>query len=381
MRPRLTALLALSILLLGAGWLAADTRPPRNLHLVGDHWTPWDPPTSFPEGSEVYIIEKGDTLWDLSNRFYGDPYLWPQLWERNRYILDAHWIYPGDPLVVGVEVTPIEEIGAEAMADADIDEDGLDRSASPPVPLGSEDDIYCSGYIGPPNEGFDFRIMGSELAHTLHGSTAASGLRYGRAPTGVVNLSTGNIVYVDGGRQAGLMPGSLFTVVRPEGAVRHPRSDALVGHFYRYTGRIRLLSVQEESAIAEIVHTCHPVLVGDSLKPFTPEPVPLARRSGLIGVNDPVESATLENSPFIILSDQGLISLGEGHVVFIDRGAADEVAPGDLYTIYRETPAGLPPIVVGELAVLSVREKASLAKILESRYTVYVGDRLDSKTN
>ena len=26
-----------------------------------------------------------------------NPYLWPQIWDQNRYITDAHWIYPGDP--------------------------------------------------------------------------------------------------------------------------------------------------------------------------------------------------------------------------------------------------------------------------------------------
>ena len=64
----------------------AEGPPPRNLHLENDHWTAWNPPTSFPEGSQVHIIVRGDTLWDLAETFYGDPYLWPQLWERNRYI-------------------------------------------------------------------------------------------------------------------------------------------------------------------------------------------------------------------------------------------------------------------------------------------------------
>ena len=104
MTPRRFSFLALLILVLGISGVFADDQPPSNLHMVDDHWTAWDPPTSFPEGTEVYSIERGDTLWDLSNQFYSDPYLWPQLWERNRYILDAHWIYPGDPLVVGVEV-------------------------------------------------------------------------------------------------------------------------------------------------------------------------------------------------------------------------------------------------------------------------------------
>ena len=73
--------------------------------------------------------------------------------------------------------------------------------------------------------------------------------------------------------------------------------------------------------------------------------------------------------------DHSLMSLGEGEVVFIDRGAAHDVTPGDVYTIYRLNNPGLPAVVLGELAVLSVHDDTSVAKILSSRYTVRVGDR------
>ncbi len=39
----------------------------------------------------------------------------------------------------------------------------------------------------------------------------------------------------------------------------------------------------------------------------------------------------------------------------------------------------MPPIVLGELAVLSVQKSSALAKITESRYAIFVGDRLDPK--
>ena len=105
-------IVVLTLVMLAAG--AAAHTPPANLHLVGDHWTAWDPPTAFPDGAEVYRIVAGDTLWDLAERYYGNPYLWPQIWEKNPYVLDAHWIYPGDPLVVGISVTPIEDVRAAA---------------------------------------------------------------------------------------------------------------------------------------------------------------------------------------------------------------------------------------------------------------------------
>ena len=36
--------------------------PPQPLHLVDGHWTPYDPPTEFPDGATVHIVVKGDTL-------------------------------------------------------------------------------------------------------------------------------------------------------------------------------------------------------------------------------------------------------------------------------------------------------------------------------
>jgi len=379
MSPSRLICLALSVLLMTmAAGLVADETPPKPLHMVGDHWTAWNPPTSIPEGTEVYIVQRGDTLWDLATQFYGDPYLWPQLWERNSYILDAHWIYPGDPLVVGVEVTPVGEVlspddaDTEDMASQD-DATGLDTLAAPPMQLGSESDIYCSGFIGPIGQEFDFSIIGSEYSGSSYDDPLKAG--YGSQEGYIMDLSLGDIVYISGGREAGLMPGSVFTVVESKGVVKHPVGKATLGEHYRYNGRIRILSTQDTTAIAEIAHSCHPISVGAVLMPFTPEPVPLARYSGMVGLNDPVTEEALVDAPIIVLSDAGILSLGQGHVVYIDRGS-DEVAPGDLFTIYRPTPSEIPPLMIGELAVLSVGETTSVAKILDSRQVVHVGDRL-----
>ncbi len=57
------------------------------------------------EADEVYTIKKGDTLWDISARFLKNPYLWPKLWQRNPYITNPHWIYPGNQ----VRLEPLEE--------------------------------------------------------------------------------------------------------------------------------------------------------------------------------------------------------------------------------------------------------------------------------
>ncbi len=46
--------------------------------------------------SEVHSVVKGDTLWDLSQRYLGSPWYWPKVWSFNPEIANPHWIYPGN---------------------------------------------------------------------------------------------------------------------------------------------------------------------------------------------------------------------------------------------------------------------------------------------
>lgn len=398
MKARGTTLVVAAVLLAVTASAGAAERPPSNLHLVGDHWTAWDPPTDLPPGTEVHVIERGDTLWDLAARFYGDPYLWPQLWEQNGYILDAHWIYPGDPLVLGVEVETVTTLadgslpgdGTSAGVGTDEGDDGRGyigaaAAAGAPAPLGAESDIYCSGFIGEMDEAFPFQIVGSEwqaLTPELDNLGGTARLSYrGKwgSDTLKYSLMTGDIVYLDGGYEGGLAPGQLLTAIAPGERVRHPVTDDVFGRLYRYLGRVRVLSVQAETAIAEIVHTCDPVMVGALLQPFVPEPVPLGRRTGMKPLNLPPPAEALVDGPVIVIGEDRVLTLGQDSVVYIDRGENADLVPGDVYTIYRLNQAGLPPVLLGELAVLSVHPRSAVARITASRQTIYPGDRLELK--
>jgi nucleoid-associated protein YgaU len=52
-----------------------------------------------PSGALVpplHTVKKGDTLWDICDTYFANPWQWPRVWSYNPDILNPHWIYPGE---------------------------------------------------------------------------------------------------------------------------------------------------------------------------------------------------------------------------------------------------------------------------------------------
>jgi len=339
------------------------TRPPKNLKKVGDHWTPWDPPAAGPD---AYIIQKGDTLWDLAQKWLGDPFLWPQVWDQNRYIQDSHWIYPGDPLVVPGKSVVITESGpppgeetpaevAEGAGEGEIAEPAAAAPAPPMILMADASDLYCSGYIDPDHQATALRVAGSEVVEREH-------------------PAQGDVIYLNQGRNQGVAPGAEFTVVRPVGEVVHPATEQDLGTYLRRLGKVRVMLAQEDTSTAVIEFACEDIQFQDQLLPWHTIPAP--RRASMPPFDQYDVTPSGGPTGAVVSLGYEQMNAGTGHVIHTDLGLASGVQPGDVLLVYRERP-NLPRTHIGQAVVLTVESTSSTVKLAKSVRETLLGDRVE----
>lgn len=359
---------------------AGELPPPLEAEMtIAEHWSKNPYPRSVSAGSRLHVVERGDTLWDLAERYYNNPFLWPQIWDANKYIPNAHWIYPGDPIVIppltavseeqiaketGTEAVPG---GAEGVPEG---EGGPGGPASPQVeakrfPIALDTDLYCSGFIAKDTGGWKLKILGSE-----------EGIQK-------VALSIFDVVYLDQGEAEGISPGDEFTVIHPIRQISHPITLAPLGEYAIQTGRVKVVATQEHTSTAQITFSCDATSIGDYLVPFEPKEVPLLSdlppvdRFGQEGPNP---------KGYIVFAKDDVGSVGQSYEVQVDLGAKDGVAPGTRLVVYRKdrliydssgTRHDLPRKVLGEIVIFNVQDTTATGRIIQMYDFAAVGDRVE----
>ena len=347
---------------------ASVAPPPQPLHMLGDHWTPYDPPTEFPEGSTVHTVVRGDTLWGLAEQYLQDPYLWPQIWEQNPYITDSHWIYPGDPVVINVaveqpepEAAPVEEVvevqEEEVSPETDAFQEDVDTRV--PYPLGNAADVYCFARLFKDESIFPMKIASAEqMQYQGH-------------------FTEGNIVYLDGGTEAGVQAGDRFFVFHRVREIFHPASKAGMGFLYTQVGQVKVLCAQETTSIAKIGLACDNISIGDVLLPYRPIPVPLVLKPE---ETDRCDAPNGNPTGTIIYNREDILGATPGITVMVDLSEAEGAYPGQFATIFRDNPVeGMPRLLLGELGILTVEDGYSTAVIPRGWAPIEVGDRIELK--
>ncbi|HEV8336733.1 MAG TPA: LysM peptidoglycan-binding domain-containing protein [Candidatus Polarisedimenticolia bacterium] len=386
--------------------------PPTHLHKVGDHWTPYEPPDpeSFPEGATVHIIVSGDNLWNLANTHFQNPYLWPQIWNENRYILDSHWIYPGDPLILPPRPTVVSEIvpatgqtapplppapeGQEENPPETAEPEEIAQAAVPETPEREVDsaqavsagDIYCTGEIRHDYKKTDLYIANEEQEEKA-------------------GLTEGDLVYLNAGRDGNkVQPGEELQIIVKDEEVFHPVTDRWLGTYVRRAGRLKVLAVQENTSIAQITQTCgNRIEVGFELEPIQQFAIPEYHEAPFDRLD--VEPSGKSNG-YVVRVQDGRNQATTGNVVDVDLGSKDGLKPGDMLQVYfRSTPpvnhgvkyrykwgnrryesqdlrdddANLlfPRKPVGQLLILTTGEKTATAKVMYTVREIEVGTAVE----
>lgn len=391
--PFLSLVIAVAFSATSAVAQKPSSAPPQNLHRVGDHWTPYNPPdpATYPADAKTHEIQAGDTLWSLAEQYYGNAYLWPQLWESNTWITDAHWIYPGDVLLVTGEAGEAAAAAGEAgegtaLSAVSPRSDALESSSfgaettasgipvarleveSRPLPLGTEADIYCYGYIGHPEEPMPNFIESHEAVDIKYVPRQRNPERPGSA-------AEGDLIYVSGSAESGLTAGETYLAVIPGAIVHHPATGEVLGRRYEYAGQIRILCLDGTRARAMVTQSCREIPIGARLKPVPQLPIPIARIPPLPQWCDPPSGRT---SGYIVDSRGWALGSSEGNLVQIDLGSNDQLEPGDFLTVFRPSDRGdQPRQVIGQIGILTTQAETATAVIVQSRKEIVVGDQVE----
>ncbi|MBB3061506.1 LysM peptidoglycan-binding domain-containing protein [Microbulbifer rhizosphaerae] len=324
-----------------------------------------------PDHPDVYVVQEGDTLWDISGKFLTQPWFWPEIWQVNPQVDNPHLIYPGDRLrLVYVEGQPQLHLerGPRAyklspVADASKLYPSVRREpvgqAIPAIPLDAINAFLSRTRIVGPDafKGTPYVISGDDQR---------------------ILIGAGDKLYARGDFS---MPLPSYGIYRPGDLYVDPYTGETLGMQALDVGSVDLFQLdpdhREDFAVAtmEVTRTAREIRLEDRLLPVEERSIAALFQPGAPAV--PVEGV-------ILGVDEGVTNIGKYDVVVINRGEREGLQPGHVLSIYkrgamvrdrieRDT-VKLPDEYAGMLMVFRSFEKMSLALILESDRPLEVMD-------
>lgn len=247
----------------------------------------------------THTVQKGDTLWDICEKYYGDPDLWPRLWEMNPYITNPHFLHVGDV------ITLLEK---EPLAPTEVPQKSpkVPQEAPPPFTgINTEGltSIDAAGYLSHTKVKPWGRIISSESQRLL----------LGRGDRVIIEFEEGRDINV----------GDRFTVYVPSPLLTHPLTGKDLGYSLSFHGFLVVKGFLRKSHYeAEILVASKGVHVYDLVIPY--EPIsPCVKPL-------PAEKDLIAN--IVAIKDQ-LKLIGQNSIVYLNKGFNQGIRRGNLLEV------------------------------------------------
>ncbi len=262
-----------------------------------------------PDAPERYVVQSGDTLWDIAGRFLLEPWRWAEVWQANPSIPDPNRIYPGDVLMLddtgAVPRIRRDEGGGELRTvklSPRVRVENLDREI-PTISINAVAPFLSRPVVTEARE-LDRTpyVVGFPEAHMLGG--------------------IGDILYVRAILNA---DDTRWEVLRPGQAYRDPDTGEVLGFEASAVATARLERPGDPATLT-VIRAIKEVKVGDRVRPardeepmrsFMPRPAPAGARGAIIAVLN------------------GVSQIGQFDVVVLNLGERDGVAVGHVFEASR----------------------------------------------
>lgn len=338
------------------------------------------------DAPDRHIVVKGDTLWDISEKFFRDPWKWPYIWGMNRdTINDPHWIYPGDVIFLD-RASGTLRIGTGGAANTGSTTGNTNNTPTPNSPSGSGD----AGVAGEMSDLIRLspKVRESQSIHDIIPSIPAKIIapflsrplvvetgELDDAPM-LIGAREGRVILAEGdtGFVHGVSPdkGDKWQIYRPGKKLIDPETDEVLGIEAVYLGNAEVTAFADVSTI-KITHSVEETYGGDRL--ITP-------------ANEPI-GTYLPRAPESNISAQvisvygGVSQAGQNAAVTLNKGARDGLEVGHVLALYHKgekvKQSGkkftLPDQRYGLVFVFRVFDKVSYALVMQAVLPVQLLDR------
>jgi len=299
-----------------------------------------------------YTIQKGDTLWDISNDELNDPFLWPKIWKENPHIKNPDFILPRQKIRIPLHIIQKEIIAQPKPKPVQKTE----RRIAIKVPEVQEKPVTRIIETAPKKE---YLVDKNLLTVTgyITDSVRSVGVIYD-TPAETTQLIPGDYAYIRPDNP--VKKGDAFYIIYPIEKVEHPVTGENLGTRIAILGTAELVEEQDPKIL--ITESYVEIPVGSLLDNYyeiePPLNIPNPRKPDVDG--------------YIVTSLRRLKYLGTENIVFIDKGSNDGLEVGDLLATTMQNSQH--KIMNGLIQIISTKPTTSAAIIRKTTREVHRGD-------